>query len=129
MTIRKWGRIANPELDQQKVKGVYFFAGDWKSNYNPIQFYESPPAGSNDALYTVHPSDGRHLGWSVKTENQRFAIDEVKRAGANVVVMSYWGERGSDRWRYWAPMQTSTYAHDELFNQTTGRQLLILPAI
>jgi len=59
MTIRKWGLIANPELDQQKVKGVYFFAGNWKSTYNCVQFYERPSASPNDALYTVHPSDGR----------------------------------------------------------------------
>jgi hypothetical protein len=129
MSVPHWGSIANPELDRRRVKAVYFFAGDWKSNYNPIQFYEHPSAGPNDHFYTVHPADGRHLGWSVRVENRAFAVDEMMRAGANVVTMSYWGERGTDHWRYWAPMQTSTFAHDQLFDVTLGRPLLILPAI
>jgi hypothetical protein len=47
----------------------------------------------------------------------------------NVITMSYWGEPGSDRWVYEAPMYTSTKAHDELFRTATGRNILILPAI
>jgi len=66
MPVPHWGRIAHSDLDRQGVKGVYFFAGDWKSNYNPVEFYEAPSAGPNDGTYTVHPADGRHLGWSVK---------------------------------------------------------------
>ncbi len=129
MADPRWGRIANSELDQRRVKGVYFFAGDWRSSYNPVLFYEDFPNGPNDNCYTVHPADGRHLGWSVNPANRKFAVDEMHRAGANVVIMSYWGERGTDRWRYWAPMQTSTQAHDELFDAAIGQSLLIMPAI
>jgi hypothetical protein len=50
-------------------------------------------------------------------------------AGANTVVMSYWGEPGTDRWAYWAPMQTAIGAHNELFEAALGRPLLIMPAI
>jgi hypothetical protein len=50
-------------------------------------------------------------------------------AGANVMMMSYWGERGSDRWAYWAPMHTSTLAHDQLFTTAVGKNILIMPAI
>ena len=40
--------------------------------------------------------------------NRIFALDSMVQAGANTVVMSYWGEPNSDRWRYYAPMQTAT---------------------
>lgn len=50
-------------------------------------------------------------------------------AGTNVITMSYWGERGTDRWLFYAPMQTSTYAHDELFDATMDKNVLIMPTI
>jgi hypothetical protein len=49
--------------------------------------------------------------------------------GVNTVVMSYWGEWGSDRWAHWAPMQTSTEAHSQLFDAVANHPLLIMPAI
>ncbi|MFN8445381.1 MAG: hypothetical protein U0175_31620 [Caldilineaceae bacterium] len=103
----------------------------WSSFYPslpPVQFYEYP-VGPNESLYTIHPSNPQHLGWSERLENQNFAVDTMVNAGANVVTMSYWGKRGSDRWAYWAPMHTSTYAHDQLFTAAVGKPILILPAI
>jgi hypothetical protein len=129
MPFADWGKIANPNFDHQRVKGAYFFAGDWRSSYNPVVFYGPPVPGPNDGLYTVHPADGRHLGWSVLPENRRFAVSEMVRAGLNTVVMSYWGEPDSDRWRAWAPMQTSTEAHDQLFTEAVTQNLLVMPAI
>jgi hypothetical protein len=92
MAFEFWGRIANPAFQYQRVKGSYFFAGDWWSKYNPIEFYGPPAPGANDGLYTVHPADGRHLGWSVLPENRRYTVAEMVRAGLNTAVMSYWGE-------------------------------------
>jgi hypothetical protein len=124
------GLIANPGFEGQKVRGVYFFAGNWRYPRPPgtPPFYEYD-AGPNNDLYTIHPQDPRHLGWSETQANRDFALDSMLAAGANTVVMSYWGERGSDRWVYSAPMLTSTFAHDELFDTAANRPLLIMPAI
>ncbi len=124
----EWGLLANPELDRQSIKAVYFFAGNWRSHFNPTQFYEYP-APPNDQFYTIHPSDARHLGWSEQPENRDFALDTMLAAGANVIAMSFWGQRGTDRWAFWAPMQTSTFAHDELFAATVEKPILIMPVI
>jgi hypothetical protein len=129
MAFEYRGRIASPALDHQRVKSAYFFAGDWRSAYNPLEFYGPPVPGPNDGVYTVHPADGRHLGWSVKPENRSFAVSEMVRAGLNTAVMSYWGEPGTDRWRAYAPMQSSTCAHDQLFTEAVHQNLLIMPAI
>ena len=123
----KWGLLANPGFDGNIVKTVYFFAGDWRHSNLP-QFYEYQPT-PNDSLYTIHPSDARNLGWSESTANQAYTVDQMVNAGTNVVTMSFWGQRGLDRWAFWAPMQTSTYAHDELFNTAISRNILIMPAI
>jgi hypothetical protein len=53
----------------------------------------------------------------------------MARAGLNVINLSYWGKRGTDRWAFWAPMRTSTYAHDEAFDAALGQNLLITPWI
>jgi hypothetical protein len=80
-------------------------------------------------LYTIHPSDARHLGWSENQANRDFAVQTMIDAGANVVNMSYWGLPGTDNWAYWSPMQTSTASHDELFNTALGKDILIAPYI
>jgi hypothetical protein len=120
-----WGLLANPGFDQAPVKGAYFFAGNWR---NGSQWYEYP-LGSNIDLYTVFPQDPKHLGWSESQANRDFAVDAMVNTGFNVVLMSYWGVRGSSYWAVSAPMQTSTYAHDELFSTALGRNILIMPAI
>ena len=122
-----WGLLANADFQGRAVKSVYFFAGDWKVS-NQI-FYESISPDPNDALYTLHPTDARHLGWSEQQANRDFALDAIATAGANVIDLSYWGERGTDRWALWAPMQCSTYAHDQVFDAALSHNLLIMPAI
>jgi hypothetical protein len=123
--------IANQEFLGQRVRGTYFFAGNWRYAPDGIhvhQFYEFP-VGPNDQLYTVHPIDPRHLGWSEIVDNRIFALDAMVADGVNTVVMSYWGEPGTDRWARSAPMQTSTQAHDQLFDVALAKPLLIMPAI
>jgi hypothetical protein len=120
-----WGRLANPGFENQPIKSVFFFAGSARDG---TQSYEYKPS-SNMGLYTIHPSDARHLQWSRSAANRAFALDAMIEAGANVVNMSYWGPRGTDNWAYWAPMQTSTFAHDELFQAAVGKDILIAPYV
>ena len=120
-----WGRLANPGFEDQPIKSVFFFAGSARDG---TQSYECRPS-SNMGLYTIHPSDARHLGWSQSAANRTFAIDTMIEAGVNVVYMSYWGPRGTDNWASWAPMQTSTFSHDELFQAAGGKNILIAPYI
>jgi hypothetical protein len=117
------GRLANPGFENHPMKSVFFFAGNWR---NGVQFYEVNPS-SNIGLFTVHPADSRHLGWSEKKEYRDFAVQKLVDAGVNVINMSFWGPRGTDNWAYWAPMQTSTYSHDELFDTAVGKSILIAP--
>ncbi len=126
------GLIANPNFTGSRVRGVYFFAGNWR--FAPpggtVQtFYDHVPVGENASKYTLFPRDPRHLGWSESKINRIFALDSIVQSGANTVVMSHWGKPDEDRWRYWAPMQTATGAHDELFDAIEDRPLLIMPAI
>ena len=128
-----WGLPANPGFERQKLKAVYFFAGNWRyhgqsGDDDPMTWYEFPQ-DPNYKLYTIFPREPEHLGWSESQANRDFAIGKVLDVGTNVVVMSHWGERGSDRWAGSAPMHTSTYAHDQLFDAAVGKGLLIMPAI
>ena len=122
-----WGSLANPGREGERLKTTYFFAGDWRFP-DLAQFYEYRPA-SNHCLYTVSPVDPRHLGWSESAKNRSFALAQMRSSGVNVVTMSYWGQPGTDRWAFWAPMQTSTTAHDELFDAAAADDLFITPAI
>ena len=103
----------------------FFFSGNWR---NGTQFYEFNPS-NNTGLYTLHPSDARHLGWSENKANRKYALQTMIDAGVNVINMSYWGPPETDNWAYWAPMQTSTASHDELFDVARGTNLLICPYI
>ena len=126
-----WGRLANQGLEDRHVKAVYFFAGNWKHGDDDFwanEWYEYPTS-RNDKTYTVWPEDLRHLTWSQSRADRAFAVGESASAGTNVVVMSYWGARGSNRWAFSAPMQTSTFAHDELFEMVADTPLVIMPAI
>ncbi|UCH13504.1 MAG: hypothetical protein JSV22_10365, partial [Bacteroidales bacterium] len=120
-----WGRLANPGFENQPVKSAYFFTGNWK---NGVRFYEFDGI-HNTGLYTIHPSDARHLGWSESTANREFAVNTLILAGVNVINMSYWGPPGTDNWAYWAPMQTSAYSHNELFDIALDKNILIAPYI
>ena len=120
-----WGRLANEGYENQPVKSAYFFAGNWK---NGVRFYEFD-AVPNTFLYTIHPSDPTYLGWSESEANREFAVNSLILAGFNVINMSYWGPEGTDNWAYWAPMQTSSLSHDELFDIAADKNILIAPYI
>jgi hypothetical protein len=125
---RRWGRLANPDFDGYNIKTTLFFSGQAKDGTFP---YECTP-GSNLFLYTVHPTDSRHLNWAVSPDNRTFVMDKMIAAGINVIAMSSWGEDFlpcTTAWTPWAPMQCSTYSHDELFVAATGKRILIMPFI
>ena len=120
-----WGLIANPGFEGQSIKSTLFFTGNWR---NGIQFYDYKPS-DNTGLYTIHPSNAQHLGWSETDANKVFAVQWMAEAGINIINMSYWGLPGTDNWAYWAPMQTSTESHDELFNTVMNEPVLVAPFI
>ena len=120
-----WGRLANAGSQGEKPASVFFFPGNWR---NGVQFYEYNPS-SNTHLYTVHPADARHLGWSEQQAYREFAIEQIIQAGFNVINLSYWGPRGTNNWAYWAPMQCSTFAHDECFSAAITKPVTITPYI
>lgn len=126
-----WGLLANPGFEDQRLKAVYFFAGQAKIGSDP--FWADPkydvPTARNDQTYTVFPEDLRDLWWSDDVANRIAAVDEIQAVGTNVVVMSTWGTTGSLRWAASAPMQTAPRSHEELFDAVVGRPLLIMPAI
>ncbi|NQT27683.1 carbohydrate-binding protein [candidate division KSB1 bacterium] len=120
-----WGRLANSGFENHPIKSTFFFAGNAR---NGIQYYDVF-ASSNEVLYTIHPSDSRHLSWSVNSANREYAIKAMIDAGVNVINMSYWGPPGTDNWAWWAPMQSSTESHDELFDAAVDKDILIAPYI
>ena len=120
-----WGRLSNPGFENQPIKSTFFFTGNSR---NGIQYYDVF-ASSNEVLYTIHPSDSRHLSWSVNSANREYAVEAMVEAGVNVINMSYWGPPGTDNWAWWAPMQTSTRSHDELFDAVAEKPIFIAPYI
>jgi len=119
------GYLANPGYKNEAINSVFFFTGNWR---NGVQFYDYSPS-DNRGLYTLHPGDARHLGWSENQSNRDFTVQTMINAGVNVINMSYWGLPGTDNWAYWSPMQSSTASHDELFNAALGKEILIAPYI
>ncbi|MBN1599749.1 MAG: T9SS type A sorting domain-containing protein [Bacteroidales bacterium] len=120
-----WGHLANEDFADSVIKSTLFFTGNWR---NGVQFYDYNPS-NNTGLYTQHPSDSRHLGWSENVAYRNFAVNTIIDAGINVINFSYWGLPGTDNWAYWAPMQTSTQSHDELFDAVLGKPVLVAPFI
>lgn len=119
------GYLANPGYENEAINSVFFFSGNWR---NGVQFYDYNPS-DNRGLYTLHPGDARHLGWSENQSNRDFTVQTMIDAGVNVINMSYWGLPGTDNWAHWSPMQSSTASHDELFNAALGKEILIAPYI
>jgi len=119
------GLLAVEDGPPEPLRGVFFFAGQANDG---TQAYELP-VGNNRLLYTVTPVDDRLLKWADSFENRRVALEQIEKAGANVVIMSSWGARGTDYWAKYAPMQTSTYANDQLFEAAAKSRLVIMPAI
>ncbi len=125
---RQWGRLASPGHEGHCIKATFFFPGHAKDG---SQRYECE-APVNTFLYTVHPTDPRHLQWSSNSLNRTFAVDKMIETGFNVAVMSSWGEDFlpcSTGWAPWAPMQCSPTAHDELFSACANKSILIVPLI
>jgi hypothetical protein len=126
-TLHTPGTLANPGFEGQPMKSVYFFAGQWR--FPGPTFYGVQPA-PNDCLYTIFPVDGpTHLGWSDAEAKREQAVNMMLGAGVNVVNMSYWGPPNTDRWAFWAPMQTAVGANDQLFDVAVGKRVLIAPYI
>jgi hypothetical protein len=73
--------LANPGLEGQPVKGVYFFPGE----------------GDNDGLWTTHPLDVRHRQWNSRPNVRPWVLDRMVDAHINTVVASYWGNIRSGR--------------------------------
>jgi len=126
-----WGLLANEGLEDKPIKAVYFFAGNWKWGSDPIfsdKFYDEM-SPRNDKDYTIFPEDFSNLWWSQSPLYRNSALDLIERTGANVIVMSSWGVKGTDNWAFSAPMQTAPGSHDELFDAAVGRSIRIMPAI
>jgi len=83
-----WGRLANRGFDGDRIKATLFFPGQARDGTSPY----GCPITDQRGFYTLHPQDGRHLAWAADTANRQFALDEMIRAGVNVVEMSVWGE-------------------------------------
>jgi hypothetical protein len=123
-----WGRLANPDFEENRIKATLFFPGQARDGTSPY----GCPITDQLGLYTVHSQDNRHLAWSVSVGNRQFVLDQMVQAGVNVVQMSVWGEDFlpcSTSWAAYSPMQDAPQAQSELFTAAVGRPLLILPLI
>jgi len=121
----QWGRLAAPGREGQPIVATLFFAGEARDGSARYEF----PATSNMELYTESPVDERQLRWSSQPSTRLLVLDQMVAAGVNVVYLSYWGARGSDVWSRFAPMQSSTYAHDEVLSAIGQRPIQIVPFI
>ena len=122
------GHLANPGLDNRRIKTTLFFAGQARDGSVWYKCYAPP----NLDKYSVWPLDWVHLKWSESDANRDFTLDRMIEAGVNIVTMSSWGEsffECNGSWSSWAPMQTAPAAHDELFDAAVRKQLLIMPLI
>jgi hypothetical protein len=127
-----WGRLANPQFANERIRTTLFFSGQASDGSNPYGIADPPE--SRLFLYTAHPVDDRHLRWSESAANRDFALSQMVSAGINVVTMSSWGESFLDAlprppWAVYAPMQTSPASHDELFAAAVGKPLVVTPLI
>jgi hypothetical protein len=119
----RWGRLASPSHDGDRIVATLFFSGEARDGSKRYE-YES---ASNMELYTESPADPRQLHWSSEPATRHMVLDSMVETGVNVVHLSSWGPRGSPSWAQWAPMQTSTYSHDEFFSAVGNRPLLVVP--
>lgn len=126
-----WGTLANPGFDGHAINSTLFFSGNSRNGYFTHQCH----AAINTSLYTVNPTDNRHLDWGVSSTERDFAVNKMIEAGVNVINMSYWGEEflsnncEDSRWVKYAPMQTSVPSNRELFDASVGKDILISPYI
>src|SRR5689334_12649971 len=73
----RWGRLANPGFENERIKTTLFFAGQARDGSAPYDCEPRP----NMNLYTVHPRDKRHLNWSKSRANRAATVDEMIAAG------------------------------------------------
>lgn len=126
--VGKWGKLANPGFEGEPMKSTLFFTGQWRFGEGP--FYDGIIPAPNNCMYTMFPIDGgAHLGYSLSARRRERAVVQMQRAGVNVINMSWWGPPGTDRWAFWAPMQSGPGSYDELFDAVAGRPILIAPFI
>ena len=132
----QWGVIANPNFDRQPIAAVFFFAGSGKGHGQ--KYFSSGCnawpvpclAPNNEFQYTRHPLAGYEVNWSDSLDNRHSIVDDIVSTGFNVIEMSYWGPPGTRNWAYYAPMQTSTCANDELVDLLVSRgDILLYPWI
>ncbi len=120
-----WGRLASDGHDGERMVATLFFAGEARDGTTQYEF----PASSNMGLYTQLPDDDSQLHWSTEPASRHLVLDQMVETGVNVVYLSYWGQRGTDTWSRYAPMQISTFAHDEVLSAIGDRPLLVVPFI
>ncbi len=123
-----WGRLANPGFENRRIITTLFFSGQARDGSKRYECL----VDSNLSLFTIHPSDARHLNWSLNAENRSFTLRQMVDAGINVVTMSSWGEDFLPcgiGWSLIAPMQAAPGSHDELFEAALEVNLLIMPFI
>lgn len=130
----KWGLLSNPNFWGAPMKGAYFFAGSERDGTNKYQSESPGYVGPNIATYTAHPANPADLHWSDSTANQDAALKEMTDANVNTIVMSSWGARGTGTWFGGAPMQTSRWAEDELFDAAArstaaGHPIVVIPSL
>ena len=126
----QWGLIANGGITNHRIKTTFFFSGQAIDGSKRYECIPNPP--NQLGSYTVHPIDSRHLNWSVSENYRTFVLNEMLGAGINVITMSSWGEAFlpcTSGWAAYAPMQTSTQSHDELFSAAVDTPILIMPLI
>ncbi len=118
-----WGRLATTGYRRERPIATLFFPGEARDGTMQYEF----AATSNLELFTEHPADQRLLHWSSDPGSRVLALDQMVETGVNVILMSNWGPRGSNAWSKWAPMQSSTYSHDEVMSAIGTRPLLVVP--
>jgi hypothetical protein len=123
--VETWGRLASPGHDGERIVATLFFAGEARDGTTRYEF----PASSNMNLYTQLPDDDSQLRWSTEPASRHLVLDQMVETGVNVVYLSYWGQRGTDTWSRYAPMQSSTFAHDEVLSAIGDRPLMVVPFI
>lgn len=118
-----WGRLASEGHRRDPLVATLFFPGEARDGTMQYEYATT----SNLELFTEHPSDPRLLNWSSDPSTRLLALDQMVETGVNVILLSNWGPRGSNAWSKWAPMQSSTYAHDEVLSAIGSRPLLVVP--
>lgn len=107
-----WGRIANQELEGDKIRGVFFFAG--------------PPNDFSRVFYTRHPIDSQRFEWKID-DDVRYILKQIKSVRANVIKLSWWGN--NDEYIRWAPTINTKEVNSQTFRIAGEQGLMVAPVI